>query len=76
MVVLAALALAEEAKKPEEVKKTEDNKDSKTEKRGLFGLGYGYGGYVTMYMVNISQTKVQKNETRKRTRSNAQPKDW
>lgn len=47
-MVLAALALAEEAKKTEEVKKTEDNKDSKTEKRGLFGLGYGYGGYVSL----------------------------
>jgi Glycine rich protein family. len=44
LVVSLALAASEEAKKETEPKKAEEG-DKKQDKRGLFGLGYGYGGH-------------------------------
>lgn len=44
MILGLAFATTEEAKKEIEPKKAEET-DKKQDKRGLFGLGYGYGAY-------------------------------
>lgn len=44
MILGLAFAATEEAKKEIEPKKAEET-DKKQDKRGLFGLGYGYGAY-------------------------------
>lgn len=44
MAISVVLAATEESKKVEP-KKSEESADKKQDKRGLFGLGYGYGGH-------------------------------